>query len=297
MKKLFIFTAISLHIAGMETSAKQHKLLTATPFEGERVKLISFAESMVLGKLMIGKQISAGNSSICFMFNNFRNPEISYTATQQEVWDATRYIVALKLKELIARENKNLTSVAIGDLYDRWQMTKHILERISKHTTQLLGLNVSESISMMPASTKETELQAKLKEFEKTLTGSKEENEQKKTELRVAILKEYRQDLTYLREIAFTRFYGFWDQTDLMKQTKNDRDRDFNAVKLKRNAFFEALQNNDIDELCQFSETMKSIVAKEKPTTLGVIDKAIGLLQRHRHLNPRSADNSDDEIL
>lgn len=293
MKQLLLFLLAPLCIISMETPTNPSKTLTEIPLEGHVSKLTSFAESMIRGKLMIGKQICGQNTSICFMFNDFRNPEISYTVSQEQAWNTTRYIAAIRLKELIEDTNTQLSKLDnSSDIIE--MQKKYIAERLAKYRQQLLELNVSESLPILPRTIEATN--TKFKELEITEEDS-EVQKAFKTVLIIEAFENLKQEPAILRCLAFDRFYRFWSYEDLNPQTKKDRtERDFTRTKEQRIAFFAALKNNDNDKLIEFSEKMSSIVPKEKASTLGTIDKMIRNIEKAGHLNNGSPQNSDEEI-
>lgn len=291
MKKLLIIVLIPLCVMSMETPTSASNLLTLAPLNGDDAQLTSFAESVVLGQLRIGMESNKGVTSLCFNFNDFRNPKISYTVTQEQAWDITRYIVANSLKELIKATNKHLQAYP-GNV-------AHIIngvfvEKIEAYKKQLKELNVSESLPILIPTQESVE-----KKFEDLIITNKDTGAQKtfKTALTIKVLKEFKQDPAFLRYLSFTRFYQFWNQVDLIPQTKKDRhERNFDLTKEQRKTFFTALQNNDIETLSKFRHNMNSIIAKEKPTTMGSLDKMISGCEQNKHLDPSSPQNSDDEI-
>ena len=144
MKQLLLLLLAPLCIISMDNPTKQSKTLAEIPLEGDVSKLTSFAESMILGKLMIGKQICGQKTSICFKFNDFCNPEISYTVSQEQAWDTTRYIATIRLKELIENENSRLASLDHSDAHaeDIERYKKYTTDRKTEYQSQLLELNL-----------------------------------------------------------------------------------------------------------------------------------------------------------
>lgn len=283
----------------------QIPVLTIVPFEGDEMKLTSFAENLVCGPFRIGqgdtKDCNIAGPKLIF-FNDFRNPEITYTATCAQAFDATRYIASLSLKRLIEIESVILKNEM--DSAPEYDPELDILSynhsairmgymstRLTIYKSQLAQLKVSDSVPALPKARTHDQL-------DKYITFVPQDTDtdiEFKTGKIIETLKQWKKEPLILREIALDRFYHFWSCADLEIHTKNDKQRNLEELRTNRASFFHALSTQDTNTLQGFADGKKSIIKRETLSVFGVVDRMISYHEQYKHLNPRSPENSDDE--
>lgn len=293
MKYTPLFLLIFSHTFGMQSPQQPANQLTKIPFEGDSVQLISFAEAMALGQLKIGNSGSSeSKKEIEFVFSDFRNPEVTYKATRAQAWDATRYIAAIGIHNVIYQQEN---TVFIDAFCPDQEMVERYKNRVAMqkagYKLQLTALNVSHTIA------KETMPQWDIT-FQEINFNDKDSEEKKasKMEKLLTALQELKHALAFLQHVAFIRFYRFWSGQDLVTQTQNDHLRDFGQVKKNREIFFKALEMNDVYTLDDYSKKLNTLLSKKKLPVGQMIEKMINHLSVPKPWEQRSPQNSDDEV-
>lgn len=265
-------------------------LLTQVPFAGNEIQLISFAQSIVCGTLKIS---DSHHNHLEFYFSDYRNPAITCRTSLAQAWDATRYMAAVSICNIMDQQEQI-------DIADTSNLSPETIERYkgcaterkAKYTALLSALNVSPSLTRKTIP--QTDLQRTFEETSITSTDSEQEKASKTARI-VAALDRLKNEPSFLREIAFTRFYRFWSCEDLAPQTSKDYQRDLASVGVHRRAFFTALEKKDVSTLALYRNRLE-VILKKQPRTLGqTVEKMIESLRSYKHLD--SPHNSDEEIL
>lgn len=290
MKHAFILLIIAFNTSGMIAPGQASNELTQVPFGQNTAQLISLAESMVIGTLT--PHSCSEQRSVYFEFNNYRDPKISYKAMPVEVWNATRFIAAYRIRTMMAHQAQTDSSHpdSLSD-EEKARFKGYAQARRYEADRQLALLNVSPLITECTTALSEWE-----KTFQETSITNADTNQVKalKTKKMIDVLESLKDNPAFAQEIAFTRFYRFWKGEDLKAQTKKDYSRDLENVRAQRNIFFRALEEQDITNLATYQPEK---LLKKQPRTLGqTIQNMIELLKKNRHLDGSSPQNSDEEI-
>lgn len=298
---LLLLTSSCLIGMAQQPSPKLLPLLTHIPFEGDEIKLTSFAQSLISGTLGIGSEYTKGNFRIILFFDDFINPETGYCISSEEASHATRFILADHLRKLIKHEEESLEDLeqlaSTDETNLRIRHIRHTKNRIQEYTTCLATFNVSESLLALLPSTNDLLKKVELLQIKET--DSEKERELKREQI-IEILRTMKKEPSLLRAITCERFYRFWRCEDLESTTPNDAQRDLPTIKATRVAFFEALKTNNynaLDSLAKdLSEKKKTIVKKETRTVYQFLNKLIEFYRAKRDLDPHSPENSDEEL-
>lgn len=279
----------------MQQTPGSNPRLRAVPLGGDPIKLISFAQSLVEGKIRITSDAHNNQQEVVFTFSDYRDPAITYHASRAQVWDCTRYIAAtiihkmMQQQDLIDRSHPaNLSSE------EKERIERFAKERRAARNTQLAPLNVSRSLIAKNHPSHD---------FEKTMADTTicdtdtPQVIHEKTNRMINALEHLKNEPSFMQAIAFTRFYRFWSGEDLTAQTKNDRTRNLHAILETRRLFFSALEKNDTAILSSFGDQFKILLKKQPRSLAQTIEKMIENLKKYKHVDPSSPQNSDEEIL